>query len=124
MPSTSVVAMSLIAGTVTSWVRRSDSDWASPRAETSIASVTMNGTNRPYAMSTPLTSPAPIPTSSAQITMTNAPYDWVASVVAQTDANATSAPTDRSIPPPMMTNVMPTVTTPMIDALTRMLRML
>ena len=32
-------------------------------------------------------------------------------------ASATSAPTDRSMPPPMITNVMPTVTTPMAEAL-------
>ena len=40
---------------------------------------------------------------------------WVASVVAQTDDSATIAPTDRSMPPPMITNVMPTLTTPMTD---------
>ena len=38
-----------------------------------VASVTMNGTIRPYAMSTPLTSPAPAPTASAQNTMTTGP---------------------------------------------------
>ena len=41
-------------------------------------------------------------------------------MVAHTEDRATSAPTDRSMPPPMMTKVIPTVTTPMIDALTRM----
>ena len=41
---------------------------------------------------------------------------WVASVVAHTDASATIAPTDRSMPPPVITNVMPTLTTPITEA--------
>ena len=41
---------------------------------------------------------------------------WVASVVAQTDDSATSAPTERSMPPPMITKVMPMLTTPMTEA--------
>ena len=41
---------------------------------------------------------------------------WVASVVDHTDASATIAPTDRSMPPPVITNVMPTDTTPMTAA--------
>ena len=40
---------------------------------------------------------------------------WVASVVAQTEESATIAPTDRSMPPPMITKVMPTLTTPITD---------
>jgi hypothetical protein len=44
----------------------------------------------------------------------------VASVVDHTDASATIAPTDRSIPPPVITNVMPTDTTPMTAASRRM----
>ena len=67
-----VVAMLLISSTVTSWVCLSEIAWARPRAATSIASVAMNGTSRPYAMSTPLTRPAPIPTSSAVMIMPTA----------------------------------------------------
>ncbi len=37
-------------------------------------------------------------------------------MVAHTEARATIAPTDRSMPPEMITKVMPTVTTPMTDA--------
>ena len=48
----------------------------------------------------------------------------VASVVAQTEDSATSAPTDRSMPPPMITNVMPMLTTPMTDASRRIVRTL
>jgi hypothetical protein len=68
-----------------------------------------------------LTSPAPVPTRIAQIAIVTGPYDWVASVVAHTEASAMIAPTDRSMPPPMITNVMPTVMTPMVDASARML---
>ena len=49
---------------------------------------------------------------------------WVARVVAQTDASATMAPTDRSMPPPMITNVMPMLTTPITEAKRRMVSML
>src|SRR5215213_5990508 len=44
----------------------------------------------------------------------------VASVVAHTEASATRAPTDRSMPPPMITKVIPTLTTPMTAASRRM----
>ena len=44
------------------------------------------------------------------------PNSCVATVVHQTPASATSAPTDRSMPPPMITKVMPTVITPMAEA--------
>ena len=49
---------------------------------------------------------------------------WVATVVAHTDARATFAPTDRSMPPPMMTKVMPMLTTPMTEPRRRMVRVL
>src|SRR5919107_4031650 len=67
-------------------------------------------------MRTPLTRPAPAPTASAQSTMTTGPYDCVATVVAHTDASAITLPTDRSIPPPMITIVTPTVITPITEA--------
>lgn len=63
-----------------------------------------------------MTSPQARPTITAVKRMPANPYSWVASVVAQTDASATIAPTDRSIPPLVITNVIPTVTTPMTDA--------
>ena len=37
-------------------------------------------------------------------------------MVAHTDDSATIAPTDRSMPPPVITNVMPTETTPITAA--------
>ena len=41
---------------------------------------------------------------------------WVASVVHQTEDRARIAPTDRSMPPPMITKVIPMLTTPMVAA--------
>src|SRR3954447_5517526 len=71
-------------------------------------------------MRTPFTRPQTPPTMSATKTITTQWYSaamaCVARVVAQTDDSATRAPTDRSIPPPQITNVMPTLTTPMTDA--------
>ena len=71
-------------------------------------------------MSTPLTSPHPAPTASAAKTMrvqcVSSAMSWVATVVDQTEASATIAPTDRSMPPPVMTKVMPIATTPMTEA--------
>ena len=46
--------------------------------------------------------------------------DWVARVVAQTEDRATIAPTDRSMPPPVITNVIPIETTPITEASRRM----
>ncbi len=76
----------------------------------------MNGTICPKAISTPLTSPQPTPTTIAVKRMPANPNSWVATVVAHTEARATMAPTDRSMPPEMMTKVTPTVTTPITDA--------
>src|ERR671930_603818 len=63
-----------------------------------------------------LSTTQPTPTANAQNTITTGPNDWVATVVDHTEASAITFPTDRSIPPPMITNVTPTVSTPMIDA--------
>ena len=49
---------------------------------------------------------------------------WVANVVAQTEQSARIAPTDRSMPPPVMTNVIPMLTTPMVEAKRRIVRVL
>jgi hypothetical protein len=47
MPSSRVVAMPAIVGSVTIWLRRPEICSARPCAEISMASVTMNGTIRP-----------------------------------------------------------------------------
>ena len=49
---------------------------------------------------------------------------WVARVVHHTEASATMAPTERSMPPPVITNVMPMLTTPMTEASRRIVRRL
>ena len=45
---------------------------------------------------------------------------WVASVVDHTEDRATIAPTERSMPPPVITKVIPTETTPITEASRRM----
>src|SRR5450830_347855 len=80
----------------------------------------MNATTLPYATSAPFTSPHTVPTASAAPTMTvqlvSRAMVWVARVVAQTDESPTTAPTDRSMPPAVMTKVIPTLSTPMTAA--------
>ena len=45
---------------------------------------------------------------------------WVASVEAHTEASPTTDPTERSMPPPVMTKVIPMLSTPITDASRRM----
>ena len=73
MPRTLVVAMLLMVAFVDTWVCLPEICAARPRAATSMASVAMKGTSRPYEMSTPLTSPTPMPTTSAVKIMPAAP---------------------------------------------------
>ena len=124
MPRTSWRKKSVKPGTLTIWVLRWAMISASPRAAASIARVAMKGTTPPYATSSPLIRPQPSPTSRATSTITvqwlPRARDWVARVVAQTDDSATIAPTDRSMPPPVITNVMPIETTPITEASRRM----
>nr|BFE75763.1 hypothetical protein GCM10020092_090640 [Actinoplanes digitatis] len=65
MPRIFVVAMLLIVWFVETCVCLPEICAARPRAETRMASVAMNGTSRPYEMSTPLTRPTATPTTSA-----------------------------------------------------------
>ena len=106
--------------TPTIWVLRSEMISASPRALASIARVAMNGTIPPYAIRSPLMIPHPAPTASALNTMSiqcvSSAICWVANVVHQTEDRARIAPTERSMPPPVMTKVIPTLTTPMVAA--------
>ena len=111
IPSGSAPKKSVKPWLVMIWVLRSAMSSARPRAEASIASVAMNGTTLPYAISTPLTSPQAAPTTTAVNTMAIQPMSsaiaCVPVVVAHTDASARIAPTDRSMPPPVITKVMP-----------------
>ena len=71
-------------------------------------------------MNTPLIKPHPIPTNIEQpmtrLQCTLSAMSWVATVVDQTVHSATIAPTDKSIPPPVITNVIPMLTTPITEA--------
>ena len=88
----------------------------------------MNETTLPYATRTPLISPAPTPTPSATSTMTiqceSSAMVCVAIVDAHTEASPSTEPTDRSMPPPVMTNVMPIDSTPSTEARRRIVRRL
>ena len=73
MPSTFVLAMPLMNVLPDTWVCLSEISAASPRAATSMASVAMNGTSRPYDTSSPFTTPTASPTVSAVKIMPPAP---------------------------------------------------
>src|SRR6476659_8836800 len=79
-------------------------------------------------MNSPLTSPHPIPTNNATTTINHQVVlpasSWLATVVDHTEHNATCEPTDRSMPPPMITNVMPMDSTPVTTASVSTVRML
>jgi len=65
--------MPLMKELVDTWVCLPEMCAARPRAATSMASVAMKATNRPYEMRMPLTMPTPRPTASAQKIMPPAP---------------------------------------------------
>src|SRR4051812_29301617 len=120
MPTTSLLKKSSNPWTSTICVFLSLMISARPRALTSIARVAMNGTTLPYATNRPLIRPQAAPTRSATATIQSQYVSlaivWVATVVHQTDESATIAPTERSKPPPMITNVMPMLITPIVAA--------
>jgi hypothetical protein len=87
--------------------------------------VAMNGGMRILAMTVPFTNPARppatrparIPTATGRCqTVTNTPVITAASVI--------TVPTDRSMPPVMITNVTPSANTPLTDVASRMPTML
>ncbi len=83
--------------------RPSVNNSAAPRATLIIPSVMMNGGNLPKAMPTPLASPqiAPVPSAAtAAIGTGQSAFNASANT---TPATARSEPTDRSIPPEMIT---------------------
>jgi hypothetical protein len=69
----------------------------------------MNGASPVYAMTSPLASPTAPHTSSGASSAGTSPY-WLAQA-ATTPPSANTDPTDRSMPPVMMTNVIPSATT-------------
>jgi hypothetical protein len=81
-----------------------------PRTAVIIASVTMNGGSRTFATSAPLARPRSVVAPTPASTDGSAPMPDNAAVM--TPAAATSAPTERSIPPVRITNVIPSATSP------------
>lgn len=81
----------------------------SPRANSSEASVTMNGAIFVRAMRSPLTNPISPQTTNGSRIATTRPYREP--YAASTPPSAYTEPTDRSIPPEMITNVMPSAIT-------------
>src|SRR6185312_14274537 len=120
MPNTLPVKKSRNPVSLITWVFFAEITSANPSAAASVANVMMNGTIGPYAMNNPLTSPHLMPTSNATTTISHQVVfpasSWVATVVDHTEHNATCEPTDRSMPPPMITNVIPMDNTPVTTA--------
>ena len=87
-----------------------------------IASVAMNGTTRPKAIALALMPPSRMPIASAPRTNMTLPDS--ASWPPATAAAATIEPTERSMPPVAITNVMPIASTPTTEAWRRTLSML
>jgi uncharacterized protein (DUF1786 family) len=83
---------------------------AIPRAPIIIANVTMNGGMRTRAITRPLAKPSSAVQQTAAAMATMRPY--ALRFAAITPATATIDPTDRSIPPVRMTNVIPRATKP------------
>ena len=92
----------------------------SPRTSTMVPSVVMNGLTPSLAMIRPLTRPTAAPASIPTRTPAAMPNCTITMAATQPD-NATVEPTERSNPPPTITNVMPIAITAMIEDCTRML---
>ena len=114
----------LKSATSTIWVCLLEMISATPRADTIMARVAMKATMRPYATRMPLTTPQPRPTIMAVKGMISqvdvSAICCVATVVDQMVASPSTAPTDRSMPPVVITNVMPIASTPIAEARRRM----
>ncbi|MNT13454.1 hypothetical protein D3C72_1484250 [compost metagenome] len=89
---------------------------ASPRTAVRLPSVTMNGGSFMKAISAPLTSPNSNPHSSAAGTLSAASCGISETSIATTADTDRIDPTDRSMPPVRITNVMPAASTRLIDA--------
>ncbi|GMA84843.1 hypothetical protein GCM10025868_00930 [Angustibacter aerolatus] len=93
-----------------------------PRTPVSPASVTMNGGSRSHEMTTPCTRPTSAAAPSPAPIAAQEPYR--AADAERMTASAYVDPTDRSMPPLMITNVMPAAMMPMNDAARATLRRL
>ncbi|MNW61507.1 hypothetical protein D3C74_395720 [compost metagenome] len=88
------------------------SDWtlttlARPRARNIAASEAMKGCMSKYWTITPISRPNVVPISTPRTRTTGSGAPTIRSLATTRPTRATTAPTDRSIPPVMITNVMP-----------------
>jgi len=91
-----------------------------PRTRTMVPSVVMKGLTLRNAMTRPLASPTAAPATIPAATPAAIPASSMTMLAMQPDSAAVE-PTERSKPPPTMTNVMPMAITAMIEDCTRML---
>ena len=75
-----------------------------------VPSVTMNGGRPPQLISAPLARPQAVPAASASVNATGSGCPPWSAVPRTTPASATIDPTERSMPPDRITNVIPTAT--------------
>ena len=83
---------------------------AAPRAMLIVPSVTMNGGRPPQLINAPFPRPQTPPASSASVSASAIGWPPCSELPSTTPASATIDPTERSIPPERITNVMPTAT--------------
>ena len=93
--------------------RPSESMSADPRATLIMPSVAMNGGRRPIVISAPFPRPQARPTTRPTAAAAAIGSPASCAVPSATPASATIEPTDRSMPPVRITNVIPTATIPM-----------
>ncbi len=91
-----------------------------PRTRTMVPSVVMKGLTLRNAMTRPLASPTAAPAMIPAATPAAIPASSMTMLAIQPDSAAVD-PTERSKPPPTMTNVMPMAITAMIEDCTRIL---
>src|SRR5919201_1026919 len=91
-----------------------------PRTRTMVPSVVMNGLTLRKAMTRPLARPTAAPAMMPAVTPAAIPASSITMLAMQPDRAAVD-PTERSKPPPTMTNVMPMAITAMIEDCTRIL---
>jgi hypothetical protein len=95
-----------------------------PRSEVSVASVMMKGGSPILTMPKPWNMPMATPTSSVARTARKTGTPALISIATITVPKPTTAPTERSMPPVMMTKVWPTARIAIIEPCRRRLEML
>ena len=94
---------------------------AAPRIRLMVPRVTMNGCRPSFEIMVPLTTPTATPSRMPRPMAMGTLMPCSMLVVTTIPTRATSEPTERSMPPWMMTRVMPTAIMPLIEDWTTML---